>query len=285
MHPSGRAAWHSFSEPLEGRVYALYCDVFGLVTTGVGNLVDPVHAAIGLPWKRPDGTLASETEIRTQWQRVKDDSQRLRKMHHRYAAELTTIRLTDEDVDDIVARKLDSNERTLERYFPAFASFPADAQLGILSMAWAVGPAFAEKFPLFTHSANAGKWWDCATQGKIREHGADGTYNAGIVPRNKANRLCFENASGVVAHRTDPSVLHWPNKHPGQFAPVAPPAPARLDTPEQLGALATHAMVESSFDALDDMQSDAHRQITGHDDPNDELADEDTVPDLPSNRS
>lgn len=284
MQPSVRAAWHSFSEPLEGRVYALYCDVFGLVTTGVGNLVDPVHAAIGLPWKRPDGTLATEAEIREQWQRVKDASQTLKKQHHRFAAALTTIRLTDADVDELVARKLASNERELERYFPAFATFPADAQLGILSMAWAVGPAFAEKFPMFTHAANAGKWWDAASHGKIREEGADGTANPGVIPRNKANKLCFQNASMVAAHRTDPSVLHWPNKHPGQFAP-APPAPARLDTPEQLGALATAAAVESSFDALDDLRHDAHRQLMGGAEQADPDSDEITVPDLPGNRS
>lgn len=234
MYPSVKAAWHSFSEPFEGRVHSLYVDVLGLVTTGVGNLVDPVHQAIGLPWKRPDGTLASETEIREQWQRVKNDSQRLKKLHWKYAAELTTIRLTDEDIDELVASKLASNQRELTKWFPAFADFPADAQLAILSMAWAVGPAFAQKFPNFTRAANAGRWWECAEYGKIREYGADGTFNAGVVPRNKANKLCFQNAANVMAQHADPAVLHWPNTfQPQLMAPeeTFPEWPEGEDSP------------------------------------------------------
>lgn len=207
MHESVRDVWHQFSEPLEGRVHSIYVDILGLCTTGVGNLIDPVHLALEYPWKLPDGSLASKDEIRRQWQLVKDDRERLKKLHYRYAAQLTTIRLTDEDIDAIVLKKLESNERYIRTWLPNYDDAPADAQLAIHSMAWAVGPAFNQKFPTFTAAARLARWWDCAHGCKIREEG-----NPGVVPRNKANRLCFENAAAVAASGDDYSVLHWPGK-------------------------------------------------------------------------
>lgn len=260
MQASVRAAWHAFSEPLEGRVHSLYVDVKGLVTTGVGNLVEPVALALQLPWKHPDGKLATAAEVAEQWHRVKNDRERLKDLHYRFAAELTTIRLTDEDVDALVERKLAENEAFITReWLPAFPQIPADAQLAILSMAWAVGSAFNRKFPIFTAQAKAQRWWDCATLCKIREDG-----NPGVVPRNKANRLCFENAAAARAQGTDPSVLHWPNPHPQPQAAAAPP-PA-FD--RALRAEATAAATEARFDALEAGLRDAHRQMSG--DPDDE---------------
>ncbi len=264
MHESVRKIWHDFSVKFEGFVNSPYVDVLGLVTVGAGNLIDPIHLALELPWKLSDGSLATKNDVVEQWQRVKDDRDRLKKLHWKYAAQLTTIRLTDEDIDAIVAKKLASNEVELRKWFPGFDEMPADGQLGILSLAWAAGPAFAKKFPNFTHYVNNGKWWEAAAAGKLRATGPDGTPNPGVTPRNAAQKLCFENAGDVMAHRTDPTVLHWPNKHPGQFG-VAPAAPMRLDLPDQLGALATKAATDSRFALLDDARREATREMLGAD--------------------
>jgi GH24 family phage-related lysozyme (muramidase) len=206
MHPSVLAKWHAFSEPLEGRVHGLYVDVLGFLTTGVGNLVDPIDAALALPWKLPDGSLASEAQIRADWERLKSDSERLKRLNHKHALELTTIRLTDEDIDALVRKRLAEHERDFVRTFTRFDDMPADAQLGIHSLAWAVGSGFTQKFPTFTRAALAGNWRQAAAVAKIREEG-----NPGVVPRNKANRLCFENAAAVIESGADRTILHWPN--------------------------------------------------------------------------
>jgi GH24 family phage-related lysozyme (muramidase) len=232
MHPSVRAQWHAFSEPFEGRVHGLYVDVIGFVTTGVGNLVDPIDAALALPWKLPDGSLASESQIRADWERVKSDSERLKRLNHTHALELTTIRLTDEDIDELVRKRLAEHERYFVRTFTRFDDMPADAQLGIHSLAWAVGPGFTQKFPSFTAAALAGNWRQAAAVAKIREDG-----NPGVVPRNKANRLCFENAAAVIESGADRSVLHWPNAF-SQSART-PAAPGKPSAPIDPGVAAT----------------------------------------------
>jgi hypothetical protein len=289
MHPSVHAAWKLFSEPLEGREYGMYLDVFGLVTCGVGNLIDSVSEAQKLPWKRDsDGGLATPAEVRAAWTALKA-RQDLRNRSTRHARALTGLHLVDEDIDALVEKKLASNEAHITGWLPNFPNIPADAQLAILSMAWAVGPAFNTKFPNFTRAALAGKWWEAAAHGKIKEEDDRGTPredddipNPGVIPRNKANKLCFENASNVVANQADPRVLHWPNKfQPGLVMPEdsAPPErsadtnrPATLEDAAAVRAIATEAATSAFADNLLNMGRDAHRQMAI--DPNDESGDE-----------
>lgn len=271
MHPSVHAAWHAFSTPFEGRVLSMYLDIKGLVTTGVGNLIDTVHEAQKLPWrKESSGQLATPYEIGEAWHKLKG-AQELAHKHTSHARALTGLVLTDAAVDALVERKLRENDEFITtHWFPHFQQIPADAQLAILSMAWAVGPAFNTKFPLFTHAALAGKWWECAERCTIREEG-----NPGVVPRNKANRICFKNASGVVSHSEDPSVLWWPR----QFVN---PALRREDLTPPPGTIAEAfaAATDSRLDMQDDARREAIRDTARMDDePLLAPEDEDTVVD------
>jgi GH24 family phage-related lysozyme (muramidase) len=225
-----------FTEPLEGRVHWMYLDVLGLVTTGIGNLVDPVYAALRLPWKRPDGNLASVAEVRGDWERLKA-RQDLRKLHFKYAAGITTVRLTDADIENLVIGKLLENERYMLKALPDWDEFPADAQLGISSMAWAVGPGFTAKFGNFTRAANKQDWIGGKASCAIRTEG-----NPGVIPRNKANERCFENAAFVIANNLDRAVLHWPSSAtvPELEAPTVPihPVPELTDADRARAAAA-----------------------------------------------
>lgn len=223
MHESVHAKWHDFSTPLEGRVHSPYLDVKGLVTVGVGNLIDPVSEALKLPWKLPDGSLASKETVRADWQTLKDRPD-LAKLHWKYAAKLTTIRLTDEDIDALVDRRLRENETYLRATFHDWDRFPADAQLGILSMAWAVGAGFTQKFTNFTRAALKQDWVGAAVSCKIRT-----TKNPGVVPRNRHNELCFHNAATVLEQGLPIDVLHWPNKVEPQKSTPENPRPWLTD--------------------------------------------------------
>lgn len=234
------AAWHEFSAPLEGRVYSMYCDIRGLVTTGVGLLIDPMWSALQLPWRvhdpgttpaPPDAKLATRKQIETAWRDIKANSGRLSKLHWKYAARRNTLRLSERDVDEIVKRKLfDFESYMAARHFPSWSDFPADAQLAICSMAWACGPGFPATFKNFTRFATKQDWPNAALCAKIREAG-----NPGIVPRNRHNQTCFANAATVIANGMDRDVLHWPEVAgvPTKQAPVAIPEPQQnIDAPE-----------------------------------------------------
>src|SRR5688572_28003833 len=106
MHPTVITRWAEYSEPLEGRVPHMYLDILGLVTCGVGNLIDPVSEALKLPWKRRStGKPATEHEVRAAWNALKA-RQDLARRHVSHAAAITGLFLTDPDIDDLVARRL-----------------------------------------------------------------------------------------------------------------------------------------------------------------------------------
>jgi hypothetical protein len=159
----------------------MYLDTKGLVTTGMGNLVDPLPAALRLPWKLPGGAAASTAQIKADWLALKGQP-RLAQMHHRYAAAVTKVRLTRADIDELVGARLASNAADLARRFPRFAVWPADVQIAVLSMAWAMGSAFWRKWPQFSAACDAENWILAAMRCEITTRG-----NPGVVPRNGLN--------------------------------------------------------------------------------------------------
>jgi hypothetical protein len=269
LHPSVTDAWHVFSEPLEGRVPYMYLDVKNLITTAVGKLVDPIDLALPLPW-RLDGRPATPREVREDWLALHNENNRrlrwgvkpLSKLHHKFAAPYTRVRLDAIGIDAIVADTLALFVRKLIAIFPAFESFPADAQLAICSMAWACGPGFdVDAFdngnggwPNFCRLVRARDWAGCVAgldanhdgiadsfAAKIRETG-----NAGVVPRNKANALCFSNAAWVENHGLDRSRLFWPDPA-SAYVLVGPSRPVPLAGPVSVA---------------DSVVSDALRELT-----------------------
>lgn len=202
MRAAVREAWMAFSAPLEGSVLHLYADVKGLVTIGVGNLVDPVAAAVHLPLRRPDGTMATRDEIVADWARVKNDPHAATR-GHRYAATITTLRLTHEDVGKLVMGKLDANDGALLRRFPDWESWLADAQLATHSMAWACGAAF--RFPRLDDALRRKDYFIAAAECSMVEEG-----NPGLKPRNMANRMLYRNAAMVQGEGLDAERLWWP---------------------------------------------------------------------------
>ncbi len=215
MHQSVIDKWHEFSTPLEGRVPGMYCDVLGLITCAVGNLIDPIGEAEKLPWTLLDGSKADLAQVRADWQLLKTGAAYYSKRHWKYALAATKCRLTDGAIDALVASKRAEFAAYLKQHhFPEWERYPADGQLGILSMAWACGPGFPAKFGNFKRCVINGDWSGAIATCKIREEG-----NQGVVPRNARNRLCFANAALVVKLGIDVSQLFWPG------VPAAPVAP------------------------------------------------------------
>ncbi len=204
MKDTVRAAFVRFTAPLEGVVPHLYQDVKGLVTVAIGNLVDPIQYALTLPFvHRTSGRPATRDEIAREWLRVKNDKS-LARLGHRAARHATELVLTEEGVNLVVSRKLSQVDHHIAARFPFWEEVPADAQLGVISMAWAAGPAF--RFPLFEAALRSRHYVMCARECGLKEDG-----NPGVAPRNRHNRTLFRNAARVVADGLDPTALYWPH--------------------------------------------------------------------------
>jgi GH24 family phage-related lysozyme (muramidase) len=208
-----------WTTPMEGFVPHMYIDALGWVTTGMGNLIDPISTALGLPWKNRDGSRASQQQIIDAWNAV--DSQRSDAKGQKQTSgpavhgggsqgNLTNIHITKADVQQIVAAKLKSNEDYVMAHLPAFAKAPAPAQLAVHSMSWAMGPGFAGTWPAFRDAFNKGDYATAANQSHMQ--------GVGIDMRNMANKLLLTNAAHPIAQK-NPDVLYYIDNLVDLFTP------------------------------------------------------------------
>lgn len=196
MYPSVQAQFRTFNEPLEGSIPYMYLDVKGLVTVAVGNLIDPVELATGLPFRlKRTGAPAPQDQIAAEWRKLKNDPS-LAKKGHFACAPITDLELNDGAIGTLVAQRLTRNESSLKRQpsFKDFDTWPADAQLALLSMAWAMGPGAFAGFPHFSAACRKRDFKTAAAVSKLNEAG-----NPGLIPRNRADFLLLSNAAAVMA--------------------------------------------------------------------------------------
>jgi GH24 family phage-related lysozyme (muramidase) len=206
MYQSVRDEFCAFTNRFEGRVPFMYLDVKGLVTVGYGNLIDPLGAALGLPFERKDtpGQQVTTAEISAEWEHVKSRTDL--KLHGGMAfGPITKLQITEEALQTLMNERLRTFEGILGDSFPSFAEWPADAQLGVLSMSWAMGPGFSPKYPHFTEACRALDWDTAADQCRMNDDG-----NPGLRPRNEANVVLFRNAAASVAAGFLAETLHYP---------------------------------------------------------------------------
>jgi hypothetical protein len=173
----------------------MYLDIKGLVTVAVGNLIDPVELAQSLPFRFKSGDPATAAQIAAEWQRLKSDPD-LARRGYQACESITQLELGDAAIDSLILARLTSDEGHLKRQ-PSFQSFdiwPADAQLGLLSMAWAMGTAGPAGFPHFSAACQSADFNGAAAACRMNEAG-----NPGLIPRNRANFTLFSNAAMVLA--------------------------------------------------------------------------------------
>ena len=215
MYPSVKNYFIAFNQAIEDRVDYMYLDIKGLVTIGIGNLIDVEHAAdkknlekimkelVTLPfvYKKGQGDAgkpATKADIEAEWKKVKGRQELAKeKLSYLKFAAITTLEL--QHIDHLVFKTANTMETEL-KMDPAFQGFdrwPADAQLGLLSMSWAVGTTkLKANWP---HLKTACKQPDF---NKVLKHCAIRTSdNPGVVKRNIANRLLFNNAAAVLANK------------------------------------------------------------------------------------
>jgi hypothetical protein len=198
-----------------GGVPFFYLDVKSLVTIARGNLVDPISLAMSLPLvSKVTGMPATPEQIRAAWFAVKQrtDLAKLGGLHFR---DVTDLILTDDGIDEVTRRKLLSVDRDLALRFSLWDYWCCDAQLAMCSIAWADGDAF--RFPRMIAAMMAGDWGTAASESGLDEHG-----NAGLHPRNIADRILLTNAGEVARRGMDPDVLYYPRDLASETAETDP---------------------------------------------------------------
>ena len=180
--------FYGISKQYEGEVPWMYLDCKGLVTTGVGNLIDPVAEACKLPFVHADGSPATQGEIVSEWLLVHSHKE-LAKQGYHVAKSYCNLHLTDGGIAALVQGKLLANWAFMTHTYPCFAnagSWPAAAQLAASLMAWAVGAGFPGIFKNWAAQAAQMNWNNCANTCEINAAG-----NPGVIPRNKAIKALF----------------------------------------------------------------------------------------------
>ena len=115
----------------------------------------------------------------------------------------TDLELNDANRWQLFLTKSQATISQLRRFFPEYDTWPADAQLGLMAMAWGLGPAFPSRWPRFSAACRK-KDFDAAA--------ADSRISDWRVERNEASLRLFTNAARVLAnpgHYTL-SVLYYP---------------------------------------------------------------------------
>ena len=128
MHPGVQNVLHEFLSRFEGVRRGMYLDAVGLVTTGIGFMFPTPAEARRLRWAHPARRAATGEEVEREWHRVKDSRSPVDGE--------SPLLLTSAEVDRVFANQVRSRESILRHVFPAWDTYPADAQLGMLAHSW-----------------------------------------------------------------------------------------------------------------------------------------------------
>ncbi len=210
MHQSVIDALPGFLEQYEGKVNFMYLDVKGLVTVGVGHLIDPVHMALKLEFgPKGGGGPVSAAEVTAEWQKIKARKDIVNKGGEAFGA-ITSLVLTDKGIKKMVLDDANAIENYIktngsaQKFYADFNNWPADAQLGFMGVAWGGIPIPQFGWHKFPEACRVADWDTAAIESKISSAIAAG--------RNEAHKLMFMNAAAAKANGDDITQLSWPNR-------------------------------------------------------------------------
>jgi GH24 family phage-related lysozyme (muramidase) len=202
MHQSVRAIFPTFASSLEAKADHMYLDRKGLVSIGIGCIIDPLPMVIDLPFKRrSDRASANRVEVVQEWRRIKNDKS-LIAADRDDVRKVTSLVMNISDIDRLICSRLLSSQKILRKTFGQWDQWPADAQLAVLSMAWSEGSDFMYSFPKLVSFCLANDWSGAAGECAIKTF-----RNDKVAPRNRIDRDMFVTAARVAREKLDSSRL------------------------------------------------------------------------------
>jgi hypothetical protein len=178
-------------------------------------LIDPIGAALALPWKNSDGSSASQQQITDAFNAVKGAWPGVQSTA---CAPLTDIRLDQDGLNQLMLKTVANNHNYFVGKYPNYTNWPADAQLALHSIGWAWGPGFSgvwgDNGAAFDAAVNA-PTPDFATAAQIMQTASqhEESINPGIVPRDAGNLQMFANAASAIAKKGNLAVLYYPGPY------------------------------------------------------------------------
>ncbi len=238
MRQSVRDAFFDYSAKREGFTPFMYADTLNLVTTGIGNLIDAgprnstevtpqaMAPAMSIPWehktggwsaKNPvtDGVRASQSEIAECWAIVKHAGIQQQGGFAYANIPGNSLSLTMDGLKQLFTAKMNANDKALAKHYTGYETWPADAQLAIMSMAWAMGAAFhpVMGFQSFKDAVDRLDFGAAKSASEFKGGGRAIDPVSGMPDektRNGAHRVMFENAALVLKAGADPDRLFFP---------------------------------------------------------------------------
>ncbi len=191
----------SFNTAFEGFVEWMYLDQKSKVTVGIGRLIDNPDQAVQLGGfvHKTDGSPATEQEIRNEWQMVKN-SKTPGKWYE--LKERTNLRLPRSVIERQALQYAEGIVANLKRQGYDWDNYPADGQLGLLSIGW-IGLG---SYPKCLGYVKKGNWFYAA---------GEATFPTS-KKREEAQQKLFRNAGRVKARGLDPDVLWFDNPTAGR---------------------------------------------------------------------
>jgi hypothetical protein len=197
------------SEDFERTIPVMYVDGTGLVTVGIGFLINTPWEAKRLNFRHIKGDRpALKAEIEKEWYRTHalGPGRKLRVPN-------PTVELPDDEIEDEFERRANQAETILtvrpycRKWYGNLAAWPADAQLGILAMAWS-GPGQLAGFTEFRKACAAGNWKEAAKQShmKVRRQ-----YNE-FFARCFLNAYFSQQAGLPITKLLYPTIAVWKEK-------------------------------------------------------------------------
>lgn len=190
MHNSVRDGVFGYLKFFEGSVEWMYLDSVGLVTTGIGTLLDPFDKFWqDLPFHyKSSGKAATKDEIKAEFNKVKA-RQDLATKRYTVFEPLTELRVTD--IDKRVQKDVAGKETYVRGLFgsKAYDGWPADAQLAVLSIVYGAGSL--KDHPRLIEACKERDWWGARLSGMLSnpKQGVEG-----YISRNTATIILFQNA-------------------------------------------------------------------------------------------
>lgn len=147
----------------EGVTDFMYLDQKGLVTTGVGNLIDPKEKVNDFEWLRKDDTTPTPEEVDAEWDQIQK-RQADKNKGGMYFKQFATLHITPSNLEKVFTKKATDFVGWLQRNenFKEIDDFPWDAQLGIMMWIWATGSGKPEWYQEFKAACKKQDWEEAA---------------------------------------------------------------------------------------------------------------------------
>jgi hypothetical protein len=177
----------------EGNVPYMYLDSLGLVTVGIGFMIDPIEKYIdvwGGRFRKADGRAATRDDVLAEAHRLKEpDMQKLKGAHLNFK-DGAQVFLLASAVKPGVTEKLRDKERALKsapfnEFFANFDDFPPDAQMGLLSTAYGFLRDKTPEEQAFNRACKGLDWHGAAQSGR---------WTGWRPEKQRGHQLMFENA-------------------------------------------------------------------------------------------